>query len=192
VTLKVRRKFIDWVDQQIHLRFTGEPCSDSAIICLHMMPKSSRGFEALMPELAENHFVLALDFPGCGESSHFPIGHVPSISDYADSVEHVIKVQKLKNVYLIGYHTGSMVAVELGNRLTGHVKKIICIGAPICDQAEIDEYLEYFAPIPLDIEGTRVKIIWERIIQFRGPGFTLEMGILVMTCLNTPNELTLF
>jgi len=173
---QVRRTFIDWQYGQLHMRTAGDVTSESAIICLHMMPKSSRGFEKLMPELARHCFTIAPDYPGYGESSHFPKGHVPCIQDYVDSIDCVIREYRLKRIYLIGYHTGSMIAVELANRHPDLVSKLIIIGAPILTKDEVEQHLEFFAPIPLDEDGNRFRVMWERIMHFRGPGFTLEMA----------------
>ena len=35
---------------------------------------------------------------------------------------------------------------------------------------------DYFQPIPIDEDGTRFRIMWERVMQHRGPGMTLQMA----------------
>jgi len=172
----VRRKFIDVKTGQLHLRVAGQTSSNIAIICLHMMPKSGRIYAKILPELATDYFVIAPDFPGCGESDHFAEGHLPSVADYADSIEEVIRYFKLEQAYLVGYHTGSMVAVELAYRNPILVKKLVNLSAPILTRKEINDYHQYFAPIPLDQDGTRFRIMWERILHYAGPGFSLEMA----------------
>jgi len=174
--MTIKRQFLEVATGQLHVRTAGEASSKPAIICLHMMPKSSRGYARLMPELAQDRLVIAPDYPGYGESSHFPDRHKPSVSDYADSIEQVVEHFGLDQVLLVGYHTGSMVAVELAYRHPELVMKVINIAAPLLTKQEIDDFHKYYAPIPLDKKGTRFSVMWERVLFYGGPGFTLEMA----------------
>lgn len=180
----VTRSFIDGTYGQIHLRSVGRLSGDSGdkppIICLHMIPKSGRGFARLMPQLAKDRFVIAPDYPGYGESAPYPDDFEPTIGSYADAIEDVISHFEIDRVHLLGYHTGSMVAVELAHRLEQVVEKLINISAPVLTQEEVDHFLEYFAPIPIDEAGTRFKIMWEKVVKYRGPGMTLEMAAISM------------
>lgn len=56
------------------------------------------------------------------------------------------------------------------------MRKLINISAPILSAQEADDFKEYFAPIPLDKTGIRFTTMWERVIQYRSPGMTLEMA----------------
>lgn len=75
----VKRQVIDGRYGQLHLRVAGREHEDKkpAVLCLHMMPKSSRGFARLIPELAKDRLVIAPDYPGYGESDHFLLGYTP-------------------------------------------------------------------------------------------------------------------
>lgn len=181
---RVKRQFIDGQHGQLHLRVAGRQHEHEnkkpAVLCLHMMPKSGRGFARLLPELAKDRLVIAPDYPGYGESDHYPLGYAPSIADYADAIYQVIEHFNLEQVHLLGYHTGSMVAVDLALRYPSIVGKLINISAPILSTKEADDFKQYFAPIPLDKAGTRFSTMWERVIHYRGPGMTLEMAAISM------------
>lgn len=170
----VKREFIDSAHGQIHLRKAGELSSKPTIICLHMVPKSGRSFASLMPELSKDRLVLAPDYPGYGESSALSYERPPEISDYADSVEHLVKHFALEQVVLIGYHTGSMVAAELAHRLGDQVKKVIMLSAPIFTEKELAEIGKFYQPVALDKQGTRYKLMWERVLHFNDPRLPLE------------------
>ncbi|MCS1408770.1 MAG: Haloacetate dehalogenase H-1 [Verrucomicrobia subdivision 3 bacterium] len=129
-----------------------------------------------MPELARDRLVIAPDYPGYGESDHWPEEVQPAITDYADSMEEVIRHFGLEQLHLVGHHTGAMVAVELAQRHPQLVGKVINISAPILNEQEVQYLHDYFATIPLDQEGTRFQTMWQRVLKFRGPGMTLEMA----------------
>ena len=178
--MRAKRQFIDVKTGQLHLRAAGRASSRPAILCLHLMPKSGRVFAPLLPALAEDRLAIAPDFPGCGESDPFHSGQKPSILDYADAIEEVIAHFGLKQVDLVGYHTGSIVAAELALRHPRTVRKAIHISAPIFTDQELQEFRQQFSPIPLDEAGTRFRTLWEWAMQHRGPGMTLEMAALSM------------
>ena len=171
---KVRRRYIPGKYGQLHLRESGQQSQKTTIICLHMAPKSGRSFHQILPYLASDRLVIAPDYPGYGESDCPPEKPHVRVEDYAAAIGEVIAHLNLKAVNLIGYHTGSMVAVEVARQHPTLVKKLINISAPIFTELELDHFYKYFAPIPLDEEGARFRIMWERIMKYRGPGMTLE------------------
>ena len=177
---KVRRRYIAGKYGQLHLRVSGQPSQKPAIICLHMAPKSGRSFQHLMPFLASDRLVVAPDYPGYGESDCPPGEPHVRVEDYAEAIKEVIAELSLEAVNLIGYHTGSMVAVEVARQHPSLVKKVINISAPIFTKLELDHFRQYFAPIPLDTDGSRFRIMWERIMKYRGPGMTLEQSAVSM------------
>lgn len=178
--MSVKRRFIDADHGQLHLRVAGHSSlnerSKPAIICLHMVPKSGRSFANLLPELASERVAIAPDYPGYGESDPFSTIAEPSIDDYATSIHQLIGAYELNKIDLVGYHTGSMVAVAIAHRYPGLVRKVVNISAPIFTDAELAEFHQHYAPVPLDEAGTRFSTMWQRIMYHRGPGMTLEMA----------------
>ena len=178
--MAIRRTFIDSIWGQLHLRVAGQPSQRPPIVCLHMVPKSSRSFANLMEVLAQDRLVIAPDYPGYGESDPPPVEPHVSISDYAKSVWQVVDHFNLQQVNFVGYHTGAMVAVEAAQYRPADVAKVINISAPLFTPQEVKNFLEYYSPVPLDIAGQRFRLMWERIMQYRGPGMTLEMAAVSM------------
>ncbi|HBO12387.1 MAG TPA: hypothetical protein DD491_06350 [Halieaceae bacterium] len=69
-----------------------------------------------------------------------------------------------------------MVAVAAAGQRPGEVARLVNISAPLFTPEEVAELHAFFAPLPLDEAGTRFRIMWERILRFRGPGMTLPMA----------------
>lgn len=173
----VRRTFIDGPFGQVHCRIAEPKNSDAnAIVCLHMSPKSSRSYAELMPFLADNRTSLAPDYPGHGESDLPPAEPHITVPDFARSTWAAIDALTNGPVHLIGYHTGSMVAVEAAHQQPERVSSIINISAPIMKTEELASAQETYLPIPIDEAGNRFSIMWERVLAHRGPGMTLQMA----------------
>lgn len=171
----VKRHFIDGDYGQIHYRTAGEVSALPAVVCLHMVPKSSRLYHRVLPFLAQDRLAIAIDYPGYGESTSPLDESEATIENYAKAVLQVLDDLDLKQVDLVGYHTGCMVSVAAANTRPELVRKVINISAPILTEKEVSEFLQYYSPVELDEAGTRLKTMWERILFYRGPGMTLEM-----------------
>ncbi|GAB5415122.1 MAG: hypothetical protein Cons2KO_27250 [Congregibacter sp.] len=182
----VKRGYTDLPNGQAHWRQVRPPSSPASaglttgektpVACLHMMPKSSRSFQKLLPELAINRCAIAPDLPGYGASD--ALDDTPSVEGYAQwlwsFIDHTLGDETVVN--LLGYHTGSMIAAEAAAQQPMRVERIVNVSAPVFSDAEARELEGFFQPIPLDDEGTRFRIMWERIMKFRGKGMTLEMA----------------
>lgn len=173
----VRRRFVDISTGQAHLREAGADGDRPPIVCLHMVPKSGRSFARLLPLLADGRRAIAPDLPGYGDSDPPTDPASVSIADYAAATWDVIDALALpRPVHFVGYHTGAMVAVAAASRRPGEVARLVNISAPLFTPEEVAELRAFFAPLPLDEAGSRFRIMWERILRFRGPGMTLPMA----------------
>jgi pimeloyl-ACP methyl ester carboxylesterase len=173
----VRRTFVDGKYGQIHCRIAKpENARQAAIVCLHMSPKSSVAFRELLPHLADDRIAMAPDNPGHGESDLPPAEPHVRIPDYAQSAWDAIDALTDGPVHLLGYHTGSMVAVEAARQRPKDVLSIINIAAPIFTAAEEAELDQTYSPLPLDTEGSRFQIMWGRVMDHLGPGVPLQVA----------------
>lgn len=171
----IKRHFIDGPFGQVHLRDSGVINSAlPPLIGLHQSPKSSREFARIMPVLAKDRRIIAIDNPGHGESDIPDSEAEATIENYARSAWSAIDALDLKTVDLLGHHTGAKVATEMAFQRPGHVRKIAMISALVLTQEETDQFKSQFQPIPLDEAGTRFSTMWEKSIQHRGPGVSLE------------------
>lgn len=174
---RVRRTFVDGPFGQIHCRLAIPEDADNApIVCLHMSPKSGKSYHDVLPFLAGNRIALAPDYPGHGESDPPPEEPHVTVEDFAACTWAVVDAIGGGPVHMLGYHTGSMVAVEAASQRPDDVISVVNIAAPIFTEDEQAKLGGEYSPIPIDEEGTRFSVMWQRVLQHRGPGMTLQMA----------------
>lgn len=173
--MTVRRHYIDGPFGQLHLRHAGvhDPAR-APVICLHQSPKSGRQFVALLDALAGDRLAIAPDYPGMGESDPPPAEPHVTIGDYADCVGQVLDTFDATDCHIVGHHTGALVAAEFAAQQPQRVRSIVSIAAPVIEDHELAGYENAFEPIPIDEAGTRYTTLWQRVLDHRGPGMTLE------------------
>lgn len=174
----LRKSYTDGKFGQLHCRGVyPTDASKPPVVCLHMSPKSGRAFHDLLPCLAEDRAAIAPDYPGHGESDLPPADPHVTLEDFTETTWQVID-DRLGDgpVHLVGHHTGSMVAIEAARQRPDRVLGIVTIAAPVFTTEELATMVDYFKPIPIDEEGTRFRVMWERILYHRGPGMTLQMA----------------
>ncbi|MEM7450805.1 MAG: alpha/beta fold hydrolase [Pseudomonadota bacterium] len=174
--MTVRRQYVDGPFGQIHIRHAGAPdAARPAVLCLHQSPKSGRQFVDLLAALGGERFAVAPDYPGMGESDPPPADPPVTVADYADSVIAVLDAFSIATCHVVGHHTGALVAAELATRHAERVLSIVSIAAPVIEDSELATFENTFEPIPIDEAGTRYTTLWQRVLEHRGPGMTLEM-----------------
>jgi pimeloyl-ACP methyl ester carboxylesterase len=141
-----------------------------------MSPKSGRSYHEILPYLARDRIALAPDYPGHGESALPPPEPHVTLEDFAASAWAVVDAIGGGPVHFVGYHTGSMVAVEAAYQRPDQVRSIVSISAPVFTEEEQERLDGAYAPIPIDEAGNRFRIMWERVLEHRGPGMTLQMA----------------
>ncbi len=82
------------------------------ILLLHGLATSSYTWHAVMPELAKNHHVIAIDLRGFGASDK-PLDDRYAISDQAEVVQAFIEQQNLKNLTIVGHSFGGGITLAL-------------------------------------------------------------------------------
>ena len=172
----LRRMYVDCRWGQLHLRsaFASNGGFDelTTLVCLHQSPQSSRVFEQFLRLMGSDRSVYAPDTPGFGESD--PPPSQPSVADYAAAIGDVIDHLRLRRVDLLGYHTGASIAAELAIERPEQVRRVVMVAAPVFTQAERDAFDARPWPLPLREDGAHLAQEWQRTLQWRGPGATLE------------------
>ena len=131
------RTFVDGATGQIHLRRAApEKTSAPPLVMFHMSPNSGRIYEALVDEMGRDRTAIAIDTPGFGESD--APDRPPEIEDYARTIAGVIESLGLGPVDVMGYHTGSMTAVELAHQYPHLVRRVVMTSAPLYTPEEQD------------------------------------------------------
>ncbi len=173
--VNLRRMYVDCRYGQLHLR-SAFPSSGgfdelTALICLHQSPMSSRVFRGFIERMGADRSVYAPDTPGFGESDA-PAGP-PSIADYAGAVCDFIDQMRLREVDLLGYHTGAAIAAEVAIARPERVRRLVMVAVPAFDEAERDAFRRAPWPVPAREDGTHLVEEWQRIRRSRGAAASL-------------------
>ncbi len=97
------------------------------IVFLHGLGGSCRDWSANLPVFASNHRVVAMDFPGFGESDKPEVRY--SIEWLTDVVEKFLQEQEIDQVNLVGHSMGGVVALNVASQPKSRVKKLVIIDA---------------------------------------------------------------
>lgn len=85
--------------------------SGPPIVFVHGVAGSWRSWLRNLPELAQDHRVIALDLPGFGGSDAFTSG--ATMSDYAGTVRALLTILGLERVVAVGHSMGGLVCERL-------------------------------------------------------------------------------
>ncbi|MBD2776171.1 alpha/beta fold hydrolase [Iningainema tapete] len=142
----IKRAFLDTEDGQILYRIGGE---GNPLVLLHQNQTSSNEYRELMPILAKNRCVIAMDFLGFGDSDKPP--RMYSIEDYAKTVILLLDKLGIKTTSILGNHTGAFVAGEVAAEYPERVEKLILSNPVVFGEAGKAALLKRFS------EGFHIK-----------------------------------
>ncbi len=100
----------------------------TSLLCLHPAGMSGRLFQKFLPLAGRDRSVYAPDLPGCGESDSPPMRasaaeHAAALGDFIDSM-------RFRQLDVLGYHSGSLIAIELAIARPQQVKRVVLAGVP--------------------------------------------------------------
>lgn len=125
----VRRGYVDTPCGQMHYRTAGQ--GEATILLLHQSARSSDAYTPVIPLLAKEYRVVALDNPGFGESD--PLPQPFTAHDLAQNVVHCMDGLKINTAHVCGMHTGATIAAELAAGWPARVDSLILEGFPYVD-----------------------------------------------------------
>ncbi|GGM45849.1 alpha/beta fold hydrolase [Dactylosporangium sucinum] len=170
---RVRRAYLDGPDGQIHVRVAGE-AGRRPLLCLHLTPGSGRMYEALLGAMGEDRVAIAPDTPGYGASDG--PASAPTIPYFAEAMERVMDHFGWDSVDLLGYHTGSKIAVALALAQPRRVHRLTLISAPSYTPDEEAHQRDTLAVeyTPRE-DGGHLLDHWRGLLRWRGPGQRLDL-----------------
>ena len=174
MSVRVQRAYADGRYGQLHYRIA-RPAMPTArpLVCFHLSPVSGVVFERFMAEMGRERLCVAPDTPGYGQSDPPPTQ--PTIGDYAAAHGELLDALGLGEVDLLGYHTGSKIAVELALQRPVQVRHLVLIAAPVYTPAELEAMRRSHGNLePVD-DGSHLADYWRTLLRWRGPGQTPEM-----------------
>jgi pimeloyl-ACP methyl ester carboxylesterase len=130
-SVRTRRAYFDCRFGQLHVRTafptTGGFDEQVTLFCLHPDNSSSRMFTRFLPEIADERSVYAPDLPGLGESDPSPAA---SVVDAAGAILDLANDLRLRQIDLLGVHTGGAAALELAAARPELVRRLVLVGLP--------------------------------------------------------------
>ncbi len=86
----------------------------SPLLLLHGIGHHRQAFDPVIDRLAEHRDVIALDFPGFGESPDLPAGVPDEVDSYVHALVAFCTALDLDTPHVVGNSMGGMVALRLG------------------------------------------------------------------------------
>ncbi len=145
----------------------------TTLLCLHQSPATGRVFRGFARLAAATRSVYCPDTPGFGESD--PPPQLPSIAEYASAIGDFIDVMRFRQIDILGYHTGSAIAVELAIAKPQVVRRLVLVAVPLLNSEERAAFQRSPWPIPPAEDGSHLLAEWQRSQRWRGPGVSLEL-----------------
>ena len=171
----LRKAYVDGPDGQLHVLRAGEPGQGHRpLLCLHLSPGSGWMYRELLVEMAKDRFAIAPDTPGYGGSD--PLVEPPTITAFARSMVGLLDHYGLDEVDVLGYHTGSKIAVELALTAPNRIHSLILVSAPHYTEEELAMQEQSLAtPRTLDPEGGHLLTQFRELVRWRPEGTPLEL-----------------
>ena len=151
----------------VHRAVPARPSQRPPLVLFHQTPLSGRVYADLLPHLAGDRIVYAVDTPGYGESD--PPPEPVLIEDYAAAIGDFLD-DLAGPVDVFGYHTGVLIALELAVTRPGQVRNVVLVAIPLFDDERRQSYVA--KPTELSDDGAHLTAMWESSMSVRADGQT--------------------
>jgi pimeloyl-ACP methyl ester carboxylesterase len=178
----IRRCYTESRYGQLHY-LQGRPAGGAektALILLHQNPSSCLEYQYLVAEMAKDRRVIAFDTPGYGMSDGppGPVSMAAYAAAFADGLD-LLGFGPDRPIDVFGFHTGSLLAIELAIQRPDMVRRVALSGIPFRSDAERAQRLSsarQTPPMTDDGKSTleRIAWLWRFVVTERDPGVPLE------------------
>ncbi|WP_110241542.1 alpha/beta fold hydrolase [Nocardioides gilvus] len=174
--VNVTKGYVEGPHGQVHVLTAGRPgVGERPLVCLHLSPGSGRMYTELLLELGADRFVMAPDTPGFGASDP-PLAPV-DIATLAESIEAVVDHHGVEEFDVLGYHTGSKIAVELALRHPERVRAVTLVSAPVYTEEELLAQRQALAvPRAPRPDGSHLVEQFSELVRWLPPGTPLALA----------------
>jgi len=154
------RRFCDTRMGQVHCIEAGAGAG-APLLLLHQTPRSVDEYAEVLPLLARQRRVIAIDTPGYGCSD--PVSGQPAVADYAAAAVDVLDALGIERAVVVGHHTGGIIAVEMAAAHAARVERIVFSGPVYVDGAARAELAPFFVQWQLRADGTHLGEKWAKL-----------------------------
>ena len=183
MTQKLLKRFLDTEDGQIFYQIGGK---GKPLILLHRHPLSSEEYRKIIPFLAKNNSIVAVDLLGSGNSDKPPKPY--SIADYAKSIITLMDSLSIDTTIIMGSHLGSFIAGELAAAYGDRIEKIILCNLDLYNQDKLAEFADRFAEaFQIKADGSHLISRWSVHQNYAGsPELTHNYFLQELKCHGYP------
>ena len=156
----MNRAFLDTPDGQIHYRIDGS--GEPSVVLIHHTPGSSDVYRDVIPIIAQRRRVIAMDSIGLGDSDEPPRWY--TIEDYAKTVIMLLDSLDIDKAVILGRHTGSKTAVEMGAAYPERVDKVVLFGPFHWKEEERQKGIAQegrWTPGEVKADGSHLTAMWQ-------------------------------
>ncbi|MEE4273545.1 MAG: alpha/beta hydrolase [Thermoanaerobaculales bacterium] len=130
------------------------------VILLHQTPRSIDEFAEVIPLLAAEHRVVAMDNPGYGCSDIPP--RQPTVEEYADTVVELMDHLEISKAVLVGHHTGGILAIDIAARYPDRVDRLALSGPHYMDAEMREMLLKISKQWTVQPDGSHMQEKWDK------------------------------
>ncbi|WAP54756.1 alpha/beta fold hydrolase [Streptomyces sp. S465] len=152
-----RRGYADTRHGQVHYTEHG---SGTPVLLLHQTPRSWDEYRDVLPLLGGEFRAIAMDTLGFGQSARPP--GLWTIELFAAGVLDLCDALGLDQVFLVGHHTGAVIALEVAASAPDRIHALVLSGMPFVD-AERRRRVARRAPIDHVVpapDGSHLMRLW--------------------------------
>ena len=133
-----RRSYLDNLAGQLHVwHWEGGEPGLPPVICLPPVPYGGRFFDSFA--VAYRGPVWSADLPGYGFSD--PLADAPTVPGYTEAMTPLLESVG-QPVWLTGFHSGALVAMEMANQFPQHVSGLVLVDIPVFSGPEMADLRE--------------------------------------------------
>jgi len=157
------RRFVQTPLGQVHIVVAGEADS-TPVLLLHQTPRSVDEFAEVLPILASERRVIAIDNPGYGCSDK--PRQQPTVDEYLGAVIAVMDDLEIPKAHFVGHHTGAILAIEAAAAFPDRVAKIVLSGPVYLDEEMRKILMAAFAQWYIQGDGSHFEEKWRKFSEW--------------------------
>lgn len=175
----VARRYVELPGGRLHYRIAVPKAADVRVshrvplLCIHLTPNSGRVYARFIAEMGRDRLAIAADTPGFGLSPERD-GEV-SIDGHAralgELIDHLASEHDVSQFDVMGYHTGSKIALALARLRPQQVRRIVLVSAPVYTPEELASQQTVLASggeMP-QRDGSHLQARWQGHWDFKDP-----------------------
>ena len=176
--MSLRRTFIDGPHGQMHVRIAdpGKHTARPPLYCIHQSPSSSVVYIPILKSMGTDRRSAAGDTPGFGESD--PPSYQPEITDYANAHGAALDAVGFNGpVDVMGFFTGSRIAIALALQRPHQVRRLILLGIPIYSSEELGSEKVAYSQDLYTWDGAHLKKWWKHLQRSAPKGYPINLFV---------------